>query len=52
MPTVMANFPNTRIVTIPVLDIEPGAVLLAWRSGDRDPAVSAFVQRARELLPG
>ena len=52
MPTVMANFPNTRIVTIPVLDIAPGAVLLAWRSGDRDPAVSAFVQRARELLPG
>ena len=52
MPTVMANFPNTRIVTIPVLDIEPGAVLLAWRGADRDPAVSAFVQRARELLPG
>lgn len=30
MPTVMANFPNTQIVTVPVADLEPGAVLLAW----------------------
>jgi len=50
MPTVMANFPNTRIVTVPVVDVEPGAVLLAWRSGDADPVVAAFVASAREAL--
>ena len=50
LPTVMANFPNTEIVTRPVVDLEPGAVLLAWRRDDRDPVVSAFVRTAREAL--
>lgn len=50
MPTVMANFPNTEIATRPVVDLEPGAVLLAWRREDRDPVVAALVQAARELL--
>ena len=47
MPTVMANFPNTQIVTRPVTDIEPGGVLLAWRAEDKDPLVGAFVASAR-----
>ena len=34
LPTVMANFPNTEIVTRPVVDVEPGAVLVAWGSAD------------------
>jgi hypothetical protein len=46
----MANFPNTEIVTRPVVDMEPGAVLLAWRRDDRDPIVAAFVRTAREAL--
>ena len=50
MPTVMANFPNTEITTRPVVDLEPGAVLLAWRRDDRDPVVAAFVGSARDLL--
>jgi DNA-binding transcriptional LysR family regulator len=50
MPTVMANFPNTQITTRPVTDLEPGAVLLAWRRDDRDPIVQAFVRSAREGL--
>ena len=50
LPTVMANFPNTEIVTRPVVDLEPGAVLLAWRREDRDPIVAAFVGTAREAL--
>ena len=48
MPTVMANFPNTQTVTVPVTDLEPGGVLLAWRADDRDPLVEAFVGSARE----
>jgi DNA-binding transcriptional LysR family regulator len=50
MPTVMANFPDTEIITRPVVDLEPGAVLLAWRRDDRDPVVAAFVRTAREVL--
>jgi DNA-binding transcriptional LysR family regulator len=50
MPTVMANFPNTEIVTRPVVDLERGAVLLAWRRDDTDPAVAAFVRAAQEAL--
>lgn len=50
MPTVMANFPNTEIETRPVVDLEDGAVLLAWRRDDRDPAVAAFVKAAQEAL--
>ena len=50
MPTVMANFPNTRIATRPVTDLEPGGIVLAWRSGDDDPIVRAFVASARQSL--
>ena len=50
LPTVMANFPNTEIVTRPVVDVEPGAVLVAWHRDDRDPIVAAFVRTARETL--
>ena len=50
MPTVMANFPNTLITTRPVIDLEPGAVLLAWRRDDRDPVVAAFARATHEAL--
>jgi len=52
MPTVMANFPDTEIVTVPVRGIERGAVVLAWRSEDRDPVVAEFVRSAHEMLGG
>ena len=50
LPTVMANFPNTEIVTRPVVDVAPGSVLVAWHRDDRDPIVAAFVRTAREEL--
>jgi DNA-binding transcriptional LysR family regulator len=50
MPTVMANFPNTQIATVPVSDLEPGSVLLAWRADDTDPTVNAFISSARRTL--
>ncbi len=50
MPTVMANFPNTRIVTRPVIDLEPGGVVLAWLGGDDDPIVQAFIASARATV--
>ncbi|MFN2418292.1 MAG: LysR family transcriptional regulator [Candidatus Limnocylindria bacterium] len=50
MPTVMENFPNTEIVTVPIIDLEPGSVRLAWRTDDADPVVAAFVASARSTL--
>ena len=50
LPTVMANFPNTEIATVPMVGMEPGSVLLAWRTNDRDPVVDAFVASARSTL--
>lgn len=50
MPTVMANFPNTRIATRPVIDLEPGGVVLAWLGDDDDPIVRAFVASARAFV--
>ena len=50
MPTVMQNFATARLRTIPVVGLEPAAVLLAWRTSNPDPLVAAFVARALEIL--
>lgn len=50
MPSVMDNFPNTEIATVPVTDLEPGAILVAWRTDDADPTVAAFVASAEGTL--
>lgn len=47
MPSVMANFPNTEIATVPVTDLEPARLVLAWRRDDPDPIVAAFVESSR-----
>jgi DNA-binding transcriptional LysR family regulator len=47
MPSVMANFPHTEISTVPVTDLEPARLVLAWRREDADPVVAAFVASAR-----
>ena len=43
MPSVMANFPQTEIATVPVTDLEPARLVLAWRRDDPDPIVAGFV---------
>jgi DNA-binding transcriptional LysR family regulator len=50
MPTVMANFANTEIRVLPVEDVPPAALLLAWRADDPDPLVESFVARALAVL--
>lgn len=47
MASVMANFPHTEIATVPVTDIEPARLVLAWRRDDPDPVVAGFVASAR-----
>ena len=39
---------HPKIVAVPVNDLDPGAVLLAWRADDHDPVVQTFVRAARE----
>ncbi|HEX7196901.1 MAG TPA: LysR family transcriptional regulator [Candidatus Limnocylindria bacterium] len=48
--SVMDNFPNTEIATVPVTGLEPGAILVAWRSEDADPTVTSFVASAKSTL--
>jgi DNA-binding transcriptional LysR family regulator len=50
MPAVMENFANARIVVLPVRDLDPAAILLAWRASNPDPLVRAFVTTAQKVL--
>lgn len=50
MPSVMANFPQTEITTVPVTDLEPARLVLAWRRDDPDPIVTRFVDSSRAAL--
>lgn len=49
MPTVMKNFTTARLAVVPVDDLPPAAVLLAWRTSNPDPLVNAFVASALEV---
>ena len=50
MPTVMRGFPDLAVVTLPVTDLPPATVLLAWRAREEDPLVLRFVGRARTVI--
>jgi hypothetical protein len=52
LPTLAADYLPPQIVTVPVVDIEPGSVLLAWPADGADPLVEAFVGAVRETLAG
>ena len=49
MPTVMRNFTTARVAVVPVEDLPPAAVLLAWRTSNPDPLVEAFVSSALKV---
>ena len=49
LPSVMQNFATARVRVVPVEGLPPAAVLLAWRTTDPDPLVSAFVSRALQV---
>ena len=50
LPTVMQNFTTARVRVSPVEDLPLASVLLAWRTGDSDPLVEAFVACALAIL--
>ena len=52
LPAMLTNFPNARIATVPVVDLEPGAAVLAWRNEDLDPLVATLIGAVRDMLPG
>jgi DNA-binding transcriptional LysR family regulator len=50
LPTLVADYLPPQIVGVPVVDIEPGSVLLAWLAEGADPLVEALVEAVRETL--
>jgi LysR family transcriptional regulator, benzoate and cis,cis-muconate-responsive activator of ben and cat genes len=49
LPTLVADYLPPEIVSVPVVDVEPGEVLLAWPR-DSEPLVHAFVATVRETV--
>jgi DNA-binding transcriptional LysR family regulator len=49
MPAVMRNFATARVAVVPVADLPPATVLLAWPSMNTDPLASAFVASTRAV---
>ena len=49
MPSVMRNFTTARVVVVPVEDLPPAALLLAWPASNPDPLATAFVASALEV---
>ncbi len=50
LPTLAAGYLPPQIVTVPVVDVEPGTILLAWPMDNVDPLVDAFVAAVRDTL--
>ncbi len=50
LPTLAAEYLPPDIVTVPVADLEPGAVVLAWPRDRTDPLVDTFIGAARSAL--
>jgi len=50
LPTLAADYLPPQIVTVPMVDAEPGSVLLAWPVESADPLVEALAKAVRETL--
>jgi len=50
LPSLAADYLPPSIAAIPILDVEPGSVLLAWSPVDTDPLVHAFVATVRQTV--
>lgn len=50
LPTLAVDYIPPQIAIVPVIDIEPGSVVLAWSTENQDPLVAAFVDAVQESL--
>ncbi len=50
LPTLAAEYLPSDIVSVPVVDLEPGSVVLAWARGRSNPLTDAFVGTVREAV--
>jgi DNA-binding transcriptional LysR family regulator len=50
LPTLVAGYLPATISAVPVVDIEPGSVLMCWPRNAADPLVDAFVATVRDVL--
>ena len=50
VPSAVArHYPRDDIAYVPVQDVEPAVVSLAWRDGAAVPVLAAFIETVREL---
>jgi DNA-binding transcriptional LysR family regulator len=47
--TVARHYPRDDVAYVPVANAEPAVVSLAWRQTNVSPALTAFVDTAREV---
>jgi DNA-binding transcriptional LysR family regulator len=52
LPTLAVDYLPPQIAMVPVVDVEPGSVLLAWPAESADPLVDALVAAAQATLAG
>jgi hypothetical protein len=50
LPTLAVDYLPPQIVMVPIVDVEPGSVLLAWRADGADALVEALVGAVQETL--
>jgi DNA-binding transcriptional LysR family regulator len=50
LPALARDYLPAEIATVPVVDVEPGSVVLAWPRASEDPLVAAFVASVRSGL--
>lgn len=50
LPTLVADYLPPQIVTVPIVDVAPGSLLLAWLAEGADPLVEALVGAVRETI--
>jgi DNA-binding transcriptional LysR family regulator len=47
---VAAAFPRRDIAYVPVSDVPPGQIVLAWQAGRRSSLITALAEAARETF--
>jgi DNA-binding transcriptional LysR family regulator len=50
LPTLAVDYLPPQIVMVPIVDVEPGSVLLAWPGDAPDPLIDAFVTAVQQTL--
>jgi hypothetical protein len=50
LPTLMRGYLPSDIVAVPVVDVEPGSVVIAWPAKSTDALVESFVSTVADIV--